>query len=227
MAAGTGEPRGTGRRPALTRDRVLAAALALADADGIEPLTIRRLAAALDVKPMTLYHHVPGKEAILDGLVDLVFAEVEDPPTDVGWREALRVRCHALRAVLRRHPWAVPLLETRTTPGPATLRHHDAVLGTLRRGGLSLPLTAHAYAVLDSYVYGFALQEATLPVHDDADLPALAEAIVGGLPPGAFPHLVELTTQHVLQPGYAFGDSFAFGLDVLLDGIEEAAAREA
>ena len=128
----------TMQRPTLTRDRVLEGAIALADEIGIEAFTIRRLAAELDVKPMTIYHHVPGKEAIIDGMVDLVFAEIELPATGVDWRTAIRGRCRSAREVLRRHPWAPPLMESRTTPGPATLRHHDAVLGCLRRGGLSI-----------------------------------------------------------------------------------------
>jgi hypothetical protein len=116
-------------------------------------------------------------------------------------------------------------MESRTSPGPATLRHHDAVLGCLRRGGLSLELTAHAYAVVDSYVYGFALQEANLPFHGDEEIGELADTIIEPLPVDEFPSLVEFTTGHVLQPGYRFGDSFEFGLDLLLDGIEGAAGR--
>lgn len=212
-------------RAPLTRARVLAAAMTLADRIGIEPFTIRRLADELAVKPMTLYHHVPGKEAILDGMVDLVFGEIELPPQDTDWRTAIRRRSLSARAVLARHPWAPPLMESRTSPGPATLRHHDAVLGCLRGGGLSIELTAHAYAVVDSFVYGFALQEANLPFSGDARIGDLAEAMILRLPAAEYPHLVELTTQHVLKPGYSFGGSFEFGLDLLLDGIEAAAGR--
>jgi AcrR family transcriptional regulator len=214
-----------GGRTPLTRDRVLDGAMALADRIGIEPFTIRKLASELDVKPMTIYHHVPGREAIIDGIVDAVFAEIELPPTDLDWSAAIRRRCTSAREVLARHPWAPPLMESRTSPGPATLRHHDAVLGCLRRGGLSLPTTAHAYAILDSYVYGFALQEAGLPFHGDEDIGDLAGEIVGPLPAGEFPHLVEFTTEHVMQPGYRFGDSFEFGLDLLLEGIAAAAGE--
>jgi AcrR family transcriptional regulator len=212
-------------RTPLTRARVLAAAMALADRIGIEPFTIRRLADELDARPMTLYHHVPNKEAILDGMVDIVFSEIDLPPRDTDWRTAIRRRSVSARAVLARHPWAPPLMESRTSPGPATLRHHDAVLGCLRGGGLSLALTAHAYAVLDSFVYGFALQESALPFSGSADIGDLAETIIAPLPAGEYPHLVELTTEHVLQPGYSFGSSFEFGLDLLLDGIEAAAGR--
>ena len=211
-------------RAPLTRDRVLAGALELADSIGIEPFTIRKLATHLDVKPMTIYHHVENKEAIIDGIVDLVFAEVALPPADLDWRAAIRARCGSLRDVLARHPWATPLMESRTSPGHATLRHHDAVLGCFRRGGLSLPIIAHAYAVIDSFVYGFALQEANVPFDDGDDIGELAEAIVAQLPADDFPHLTEFTAGHVLTPGYSFGASFDIGLDLLLDGIETAAA---
>ncbi len=212
------------KRPRLTRERVLQGAVQLVDAIGVDAFTMRQLAAALDVKPMTIYHHIPGKEQILDGIVDLVFAEIELPPADLDWRAAMRRRCMSAREVLNRHSWAPPLMESRTAPGPASLRHHDASLGCLRNGGLSLATTAHAYAVLDSYVYGFTLQESHLPFRSDAELGLLAEQILQALPAGTYPHFVEFATQHALVPGYSFGSSFEVGLDLILDGI---AARHA
>ncbi len=209
-------------RTPLSADRVLHGALDLADRIGIEPFTIRKLATELDTKPMTIYHHVPNKEAIIDGIVDMVFAEIELPPDDRPWKEAIRIRCSSARAVLARHPWAPPLMESRTNPGPATLRHHDAVLRCFRQGGLSLPLTAHAYAVVDSFVYGFAMQEANLPFHGGEEIGSLADDIIASLPADELPHLTEFTAEHVLRPGYSFGTSFEFGLDLLLDGIESA-----
>ena len=208
------------RRPRLNAERVLTGAVALADEIGIEQLTIRRLADALEVKPMTIYHHVPNKEAIIDGMVDLVFAEIERPDPDLDWSSAIRRRCSSARVVLGRHPWATPLMETRTSPGPATLAHHDAVLGCLRRGGMSLEMTAHAYALVDAYVYGFALQEATLPATGGADIAELAAEIIEHFPADTYPHLFEFTTEHVLQPGYDFTSEFEFGLGVILDGLE-------
>lgn len=210
-------------RTPLTAERVLEGAVALADRIGMQPFTIRKLAEELGVKPMTIYHHVDGKDAILDGMVDTVFAKIDLPPDDLGWKEAIRARCVSARAVLARHPWATPLMESRTNPGPATLHHHDAVLACLRRGGLSVELTAHAYAILDSYVYGFALQEATLLIEAEDDLVEVAAAMMGADFASAYPHLTELTTEYVLQPGYDFGASFEIGLDLLLDGIEAAA----
>ncbi|MGI9644741.1 MAG: TetR/AcrR family transcriptional regulator C-terminal domain-containing protein [Ilumatobacteraceae bacterium] len=210
-------------RAPLTADRVLQGALDLADRIGVEAFTIRKLATELDSKPMTIYHHVPSKEAIIDGIVDMVFAEIELPPADLPWLDAIRARCISAREVLAHHPWAPPLMESRTNPGPATLRHQDAVLGCFRRGGLSLPMTAHAYAIVDSFVYGFAMQEANLPFHGDEEIASLADDIIASLPADELPHLTEFTADHVLRPGYTFGASFEFGLDLLLDGIESAA----
>jgi AcrR family transcriptional regulator len=213
-------------RLALSAERVLDAAVALADRRGIEAFTIRRLADELGVKPMTIYHHVPGKEAIIDGMVDRVFAEIDLPPADQHWKTAMRHRCLSAREVLLRHPWAPPLMESRTTPGPATLLHHDTVLGCLRRGGLSYELVAHAGAVLDSFVYGFTMQETNLPFGGTEQISELAEAIVGAMPVDEYPNVVDFTVNHVLRPGYSFSASFEFGLDVLLDGLESAAVRK-
>jgi AcrR family transcriptional regulator len=218
-------PQGSARRAAITRERVLAAAIALADRAGIEALTIRALAAELGVKPMTIYHYVEGKEVVLDGMVDVLFSEFELPAAGLDWREAVRRRCVSARDVLVRHPWSVPLLETRTSPGEATLRHHEAMLGYFFDAGFSLSLTAHAYAVLDSYVYGFALQEATVPVEGAAGDDDTTRKIAAQFAPEEYPHLVRFATDHVMQPGYRFGDSFEYGLDLFLDGI--AAARDA
>ncbi len=209
-------------RTTLTRARVLEGAVALADDIGIDRFTIRRLATAIGVGPMTIYHHVPNKEAILDGMVDLVFSEIDLPPTDTDWKAAMRHRCWSARAVLAKHPWATALMESRTTPGPQTLRHHDAVIGCLRDGGLSIEMTAHAYALIDGYVYGFALQEANMPATAGVEMADLATAITAGLSSGEYPHLMELTAQHVLQPGYDFGAEFEFGLDLILDGLDAA-----
>ena len=215
-------------KEALTPERVIAGAIALADDAGLEALTIRRLAEALGVKPMTIYHHVPSKEEIVDGMVEAVFAEIELPPDGIDWKEAIRARCVSARDVLRRHPWGAPLMESRTSPGPANLRHHEAVLACLRRGGLSLPMTAHAYAILDSFVYGFAFEEATLPGGGAGeDFAGTAEDIAASFDAGLYPHLVEFTIAHVFRPGYDFGDSFEFGLDLIIDGLDAAARREA
>ncbi len=208
------------KRVPLSRERVLRGAFAVAEAAGIGSLTMRSLAQALGVKPMSLYHHVANKEAILDGIIDVVFSEIDLPPADADWRSAMRHRAISARRVLARHPWAIPLMESRTTPGPATLRQHDSVIGTLRRAGFSIQMTAHAYSLLDSYVYGFALQEASLPFDTPETVQDVAEAILAQFPTQEYPHLAELATEHILQPVYDYGDEFEFGLDLLLDSLD-------
>jgi AcrR family transcriptional regulator len=210
-------------RTPLTRDRVLQTAMAFADAHGRDALTMRKLGDALGVEAMSLYNHVANKDQLLDGMIDLVFAEIGLPPIDVPWKAAIRDRAIAVRRTLGRHRWAIGLMESRTSPGPATLRHHDAVLGCFRRGGFSIVLTAHAASAVDSYVYGFALQEATLPFETGEGTAELAEAIMAGMPPDEYPHLTELAMEHVLKPGYDYGEEFEFGLDLVLDGLERAA----
>jgi len=214
--------RPAGRQP-LSRERVLRTALAVADNQGIAGLTIRSLAAELGTKPMSLYHYVANKDAILDGIVDLVFDEIHLPTSGQDWRTEIRQRAEAARRVLGRHRWAIGLLESRTTPGPANLRHHEAVLAALRVAGFTVELAAHAYALLDSYVYGFALQEATLPF-DDTNVTEVASEFMDAFPVEEYPHMAELATTLVLQPGYAFSREFTFGLDLILDGLERLRA---
>ncbi len=206
-------------RAPLSRERVLRGAVAIADAGGITSLTIRSLAHELGAKPMSVYYHVANKDEILDGIVDLVFGEIELPSTDGDWRSEIRRRARSAREVLRRHSWAIGLMESRTTPGPATLRHHDAVIATLRGAGFSVELTAHAYALLDSYVYGFALQEAALPFNGPDTAGDVTVSIMQQFSTGEYPHLVEMATDYILQPGYDFGDEFEFGLNLILDGL--------
>jgi AcrR family transcriptional regulator len=217
------DPGAAGRLP-LTRERVLAAAVALADRGGLDSLSMRKLAQELGVEAMSLYHHVANKDDILDGLVDVVFGEIELPSGQDGWRAAMRQRAISARQALRRHPWATGLMESRPTPGAANLRHHDAVLGVLRGAGFSVELAAHAYSLLDSYIYGFALQEASLPFHTAEEAAQVAQAMMAAFPAAEYPHLTEITVDHVLQPGYDYGDEYLFGLDLILDGLERALA---
>jgi AcrR family transcriptional regulator len=209
-------------RPALSRDRVLRGAVAVADAGGIGGLTIRSLAEELGVKPMSVYHYVANKDEILDGIVDLVFSEIELPSAGGDWQAEMRRRAASTRHTLKRHPWAIGLMESRTAPGPATLRHHDAVIGALRAAGFSVAMTAHAYALLDSYIYGFALQEASLPFKSPETVGDIAEPMLQQFPAGTYPHFVELATEYVLQPGYDFGNEFEFGLNVILDALTKS-----
>ncbi|WP_433543904.1 TetR/AcrR family transcriptional regulator (plasmid) [Streptomyces sp. CA-294286] len=209
---------GGGRTP-LTRERVIRAATAVADEKGVGALTMRAVSRLLGVEAMSLYHHVAGREDILDGMVDAVFAEIDLPPRDTDWKHAMRHRAESARAALRRHPWAVGLMDSRTRPGPATLRHHDAVLGALRAGGFSVTMTAHAVSLIDSYLYGFVLQESSLPFSDTEELAEVADAILRDLPADTHPHLAELATEHALKPGYAYADEFDYGLTLILDAL--------
>ncbi|MFF3883628.1 TetR/AcrR family transcriptional regulator [Streptomyces sp. NPDC001914] len=210
-------------RETLTRQRVLHAAVELANAGGLETLSMRKLGEAVGVEAMSLYNHVANKEDLLDGMIDLVFGEVELPTPGDDWRQAMRQRAISMRHVLSRHRWAIGLMESRSTPGPATLRHHDAVLGCLRQSGFSLALTAHAVSLLDSYIYGFALQEKTLPFDSPQETAELADSIMSSFGDGQYPYLTEIATAHVMRPGYAYGDEFEFGLDLILDGLQRAA----
>ena len=167
---------------------------------------MRKLGEALGVEAMSLYNHVANKDELLDGMVDLVFGEIDLPTVGAHWKTSMRERAESAREALRRHPWAIALMSTRTSPGPATLRHHDAVIGSLRTGGFSIPLAAHAFSALDSYIYGFALQEATLPLGDTEEETAeVAKMMMAQVPADEYPHLTEFTVEHVLQPGYDYG----------------------
>jgi AcrR family transcriptional regulator len=223
--------RADAHRASLSKERVLETAVALAQREGLEALTMRRLADELGAGAMTLYHYVPNKEALLDGMVEIVFSEIELPATDVDWKTALRRRALSTRLALNRHRWAVGLMESRTTPGPASLRLHNAVLGVLREAGFSIEETIQAYSVQDAYIYGFALQEKTVPFDDAAEAAAVAEAQykeydeleaerqLGELA-DAFPYLAEVVAGHVAKFGYDFARSFEYGLDLILDALE-------
>ena len=210
--------------PRLSRERVLRAAIAIAGESGIGSLTIRSLAERLNAKPMSVYYYVANKNEILDNIVDLVFSEIELPSPEGDWFEELHAWANSARHVLARNPWAISLLESRSTPGPASLRHHDRIIAVLRGAGFSVATTAHAYALLDSYVYGFALQEAALPFDRPGAATEVTESIMEPFAPGEYPHLVELATEHVLQPGYDFGNEFEFGITLILDGLARALA---
>jgi AcrR family transcriptional regulator len=207
-------------RPRLSKERVLSAAMAIADRGGLPGLTIRSLAKELGAKPMSVYYYVASKDELLDALVDVVFEEIDLPDPDGDWREEMRRRAHSARARLKQHRWAIGLLESRTSPGHATLRHHDRVLACLRRAGFSVELTAHTYALIDSYVYGFALQEASLPFEGPDTVGEVAEPIMALMATGEYPAMVEMAKTYYLQPGYDFADEFEFGLDLILDGLE-------
>jgi AcrR family transcriptional regulator len=209
-------------RTPLSRDRVLRAALDLADRDGFEACTMRKLGAQLGVEAMSLYRYVASKEDLLSGLVDLVFAEVEvDEPGATPWRPAMRDRARSHRAAMRRHPWAIGVMEGRLQPGPASLRVHDATLGVLREAGFPFRAAVHANSVLDAYVYGFALQERGLPARADGATAEVMRAQARHVPEMRdFPYLVEAMREFA-DASYDYDAEFVFGLDLILDGIEQ------
>lgn len=207
-------------RGSLSRERVLRAAVALADENGIAALTMRKLGEALGVEAMSLYNHVANKDDVLDGMIDVVFGEIGLPDADADWKTAMWQRAISIREALSRHRWAIGLMESRTTPGAANLRHHDAVIRTLRSAGFSIELTAHAYSALDSYTYGFAMQEPSLPFDTAQETVGVVQAIMAQFPHGEYPHLTELATEHVMKPGYSYANEFEYGLRLILDGLE-------
>jgi AcrR family transcriptional regulator len=207
-----------------SRAQLLRAAIDLADKGGIESLSMRKLSQELGGAPMSLYNHVSNKEDLLDGMIDTIFSEIELPAGE-HWKTTMRQRAISIRTVMTRHPWAIGLMESRRTPGPATLRHHDAVIGCLRDAGFSIQLAAHAFSALDSYIYGFALQERSLAFGTPEETSELAKAFLLQFPTKDYPRLAELTIEHVLQPGYDYADEYEFGLDLILDGLEKNLAR--
>ena len=208
-------------REPLNRERVLAAALALADEGGVESLSMRKLAKGVGVEAMSLYNHVANKDDLIDGIVDLVFAEIEAPVPGVEWKTALRRRAVATREALRRHPWANGLMEARPKPGPFNLALHEAVLRCLREAGFSVAMTARAYSIQDSFIYGFALQEKALPDFDDpAVSAAVAERVLRQTDPTGLPYSEEMVRVHIASGGYSLTAEFEFGLNLILDGLD-------
>lgn len=218
-----GEPV-TERRP-LSRERIVTAAAAVADRSGLAGVSMRSVGKELGAEAMSLYHHVAGKDDLLDGLADWVFTCIELPGLDDPWRPAMRERAVSSRAALSAHPWALGLVESRRNPGPALLRHHDTVLGCLRRGGFSVALAAHAFSVIDAYVYGFVLTELNLPMQTGEQADELVVEL--GIPAEDYPHLTEMIAEQVMGRDYSYADEFDFGLDLVLDGLEAALAEAA
>jgi AcrR family transcriptional regulator len=206
----------------LSRDRVLRAAIDLADAGGIESLTMRKLAQELGVEAMTLYYHVANKDEILNGLVDMVVGEMELPPAGADWKRSLRIAAISAYEVLVRHPWAASLVLSGPGISPARLRHMDAILGTLRNAGFSPEMTDHAYHALDSHIMGFALWVVGMNLGSDENLAALAKDFLQELSREDLPHLAEHIEQHLKPRDPDDEGEFAFGLDLILDGLERA-----
>jgi AcrR family transcriptional regulator len=195
--------------------------MAVADAEGLEALSMRRLGQELGVEAMSLYNHVRNKEDLIDGLVDLIFTELGEP-SGRDWKAAMRRRAVNALEVLGRHRWAIALMESRRAPGPANLQHHNSVLRCLREAGFSIGLAAHVYSLLDSYIYGFALEQANLPFETGEEAAAMAQAIASQFPVNEYPYMAEIMRKVVLRPGYSYAKEFEFGLELILDGLERA-----
>lgn len=220
-----GRPRSGAER--LTREGIVAAAVDLADSEGLAALSMRSVARRLGVMPMSLYNHVSSKDDLLDGMVDAVFGEFYAPVPGAPWRSELRRRAVTAREALKRHPWAVGLMDSRRNAGFENLRHHDAVIGCLREAGFSLTLTGHAFAVLDAHLYGFLVQELRMPFQPGQDLADLGQQLMAALPEGQLLYFREFTLKHALRPGYDFGDEFGMGLDLILDALDQRLTKQA
>lgn len=218
-----GRPAAKPERAPLTRERVLRAALDLADERGIEALSMRELGRRLEVEAMSLYNHVSNKDDVLDGILDLAVGEIDLPSDAVDWREAMRRRAVSARRVFDRHRWAIALNDTRPTGGPARLHYFEWVIGTLRGAGFSVELALHAFSALDSYVYGFGRQQ--LGVDAGAgDSSEMIAAFLAAIPTDEFPYIHEAIA-HMLHATWDEDADFEFGLGLILDGLERA--REA
>jgi AcrR family transcriptional regulator len=217
------EPTPKRPRRKLSREAILAAALRLADQDGIEALSMRRLGQAMGVEAMSLYKHVAGKEDILDGISDLVMLEVEVPARDLPWRTALRQSAISTHQALLRHPWASAVLESRINPGPARMQYLDAVVSILLDAGFSLEDVARAFMAVDSHVYGFTLQVLAWPF-DLRDTPDRAAVLMDEVFGETYPGLRAMASLAVTGPGVPV--ELEFGLDLILDGLEKRLARD-
>jgi AcrR family transcriptional regulator len=209
----------TGPHLPLNRDRVLAAAVEIADERGIGAVTMREVASRLGVEAMSLYNHVANKDDILDGMVDLVIEEVDLPSGVVGWREAMRRRAVSAHQVFGRHPWVPQLLDSRETSGPSRMLYLNWVLGTLMTAGFSLEGAARAFSLLDSYIYGFGIQQFNMSAEGDASPEEMAEAILASIPAEKYPYLHRMAS-HAMESGYDAESDFDFGLQLILDGLE-------
>jgi AcrR family transcriptional regulator len=217
----------TETRAPLSTERVLQTAVRLADRHGIEWLSMRKLAEELGVAAMSLYHHVPNKVALVDGMIDIVFGEIEPPSLELDWKTAMRRRAVSTREALNRHRWAVGHMEGRTSHGTANLRLHEAVLACLRAAGFSLEMTVHAYSVQDAYIYGFALQETDMSSDTPEDFAAEAQRQMNAYQDvlADYPNLVEVVGGHVADSGYDYAAEFLFGLDLILDALDGLRGR--
>ena len=212
-------------RAPLNRDQILAIAIDVADERGVAAVTMREVASRLGVEAMSLYNHVANKDDILDGMLDAVIEQF-DLPTDVSdWREAMRRRAVSAHEVFGHHPWAPMLLDSRESSGPSRLRYFDWVLGTLVEAGFALDAAVRAFSLLDSYIYGFGIQQFNMSADGDASPEEMAEAILTAIPAHEYPYLHRMAS-HAMQTGYDADADFGFGLEIILDGLERILSEQ-
>ena len=207
------------RKP-LDRDHIVDTAIALADAGGIESLSMRKLAGELGVEAMSLYYHVPNKDALLDAMVDRVIGEIALPSLESPWKTEMRKRAVSAHEVLLRHPWAIGLVDSRTNRAPESLRYYDAMVGCLLNAGFPMDLAAHALSAIDAYVYGFGIQQLNLPLQDEDQVAEVTEDLLAQMPTDEYPYMTRMIVEHALQSGYDFSAEFTWGLDLVLDALE-------
>jgi len=208
-----------GSRPPLNRNRILAAAVEIADERGVGAVTMRAVASKLGVEAMSLYNHVANKDDILDGMVDFVVEQIDLPQDVDHWREAMRRRAVSAHQVFGCHPWVPVLLDSRETSGPSGLRYFDWVLGTLMRAGFSMEDAARVFSLLDSYIYGFGIQQFNFSADSDASPEERAETLLAFIPAEQYPYLHRMAS-HAMQAGYDAEADFDFGLEIILGGLE-------
>jgi len=214
----------TRRRVPLSRQRVLRTAIKLADEGGIESLSMRNVAQELGVYPMALYNHFANKDDLLDAMVDVMYEEIDVTAGGSDWKGAMRQQANSIREVLARHRWALGVIQSRVHPGPGNMRYHDMVIRALRQAGFSVAMAVHAFTLLDSFIFGFALQEQTLPFESTDQVDKLAIEILSQFPADDYPYLAESVAEHVGKAGYDFASEFDFGLDLILAGLDSLRA---
>lgn len=213
------------RRAPLTRERLLAAAMRLADAEGIEALSMRKLAQELGVEAMSLYNHVASKDDVLDGIADIVVAEIEAPAIGADWKAAMRRRATSAHEALLRHPWAPLLIASRVNIGPAMLRYVNATIGCLREAGFSYEMADRAWNAIDSHIYGFTLLELNFPL-ESSEYASAAKSFLPLIPASEYPYMRALS-ELVIEGKHRGVQDFQFGLELLLDGLERLLHRSA
>lgn len=204
---------------ALTKDRVILAAIKLADADGIEAMSMRKLGRELGVEAMAIYYHFADKAQLIEGMIDYIHEEIEAPTDTADWSTYMQIRAASAFKVLVRHPWASPIMEAGVNPGPSTLKDSENMIRCFREAGFSVEMTVHAVTVLNIYIYGAAMQYARLSFSTVEQAAELGKSIKQQFPADAYPYLAEMITQHMMKAGYNPEDEFEFGLNLVLDGI--------